>query len=645
MNHQVKWVFLDNTPRTLSYQVTPPVGSVGVVQFSGIVDFDGTDFTVLGDDAIGVMPLRPIIGTGSVSAVTSCNAFITCPINPNGIAPTVFFQYGTTASYTSTTSSQYLASGTTSVPITIQATGLHPATEYHYRMVAAYSGGLSYGTDQVFVTTNSPTTEIIAFRSDAAPGIAGAAFDGFGGFAINDYGHVAFRAAVSGSGVTSLNSQGIWADYSGTSQLAARTGDPAPGVSSGIFATLGDPVYNNRDQVAFIGTLQNVGSVTTLSSTGIWCRGTNGVLSLVARTRTPVSGRPIFNAFRKLALPRQTGVIFLADLTHVSGVTSTNDQGIWAVNSSNRLQQVVRKGERVTVGATQKTITSFSALASPAADGGQARSFNGSGTVLCTVAFSDGTQGVMRILPSLATSVLLQQRTAAPGVPGAQFSWFYNPAINDRNHSAFRGLLGGSGITSSNNYGIWADRGSTRQLIARTGASARGITRGIFAGLSEPVYDNLDRVAFLGTLKVGSGVTTANATGIWSTGTSGVLSLVTRAQAQAPGCPAGAKFAAFNQFVLPDRGGVMFLGTLTAGSGGVAGANAQGVWAVDTLGRLKLVVRTGDTLNIDGDVKTISTLTIFSPGVQSSHFNRSGGIIYRATFTDGTQGLIAVFPE
>ena len=502
--------------------------------------------------------------------------------------------------------------------------------------------GVTVKTYQVIVFSQRPEADTVAFRGDAAPGISRATFAGFTEFAINDYGHVAFRATLAGSGATTANNVGIWAERGTVSKLVARAGTAAVGVTGGTFATLGDPIYNNRDQTAFIGTLAVSGSVTTANSTGIWCTGTTGVLALVTRAQTPVAGRPTFSLFRRVAMPSQGGVMFLADVAAGTGVTSANNQGVWAINSRNVLQQVVRKGQTVQVGTVAKVITGFSTLTPPTNPGAQARSFNGSGALICTATFGDGTQGFLSVSPALAVSVLAVQNGAAPGISGAKFASFVNPAINDRNHAAFRAVISGTGITTLNNTGIWADRGTVRGLVARTGALAGNI----FASLSEPVYDNLDRVTFLGTLKSGvAGVSALNDEGIWATGTTGVLAPVVREQAQAPGCPTGAKFASFPQFVLPDRGGVVFQGTLTAGTGGVTTVNAQGVWAVNTLGQPKLIVRTGDTLVVNNTVRTISSLYLFGPSVQSSNFNRFGTLIYKATFTDGTQGLFAFLLE
>jgi uncharacterized repeat protein (TIGR03803 family) len=274
--------------------------------------------------------------------------------------------------------------------------------------------------------------------------------------------------------------------------------------------------------------------------------------------------------------------------------------------------------------------------------------------------------------PLYGTALIVLTKDAAPGIAGAIFGAFGNPAINDSDHAAFQATVTGSGINTSgsaaDNSGIWADIGTNgRTLIVQTGSSAPGYTvgttAGIFAALSDPVYSNSDTVAFLGTLEATGTVSASNKTGIWATASgsaAGPVLLVARAGDPAPDAngatsPSGPVFASFAQFVLPDQAGVAFLANLVSGTpaapapGGVISANNAGIWAVDTSGVLKRIIRKGDSLTYKGVVKTVSGLTIFNAPAastgQTRHFNNPGDLIYKATFTDGSSGIVqSVFP-
>jgi len=125
------------------------------------------------------------------------------------------------------------------------------------------------------------------------------------------------------------------------------------------------------------------------------------------------------------------------------------------------------------------------------------------------------------------------------------------------------------------------------------------------------------------------------------------MSLIARTGIQAPDSPNGTVFSKFLQFVLPDEGGVIILANL-AGSG-VTSANNEGVWAVDTIGQLRLIVRKGDFQTINGASKKISTLSLFvptstSPG-QSRSFNHAGDLLYSAAFGGNASAIFrVVFP-
>jgi len=269
-------------------------------------------------------------------------------------------------------------------------------------------------------------------------------------------------------------------------------------------------------------------------------------------------------------------------------------------------------------------------------------------------------------IPTFVTMGLASTKDASPGIPGGAFTSLGNPVINNLNHIAFQAFVAGgtaTGIKTANNCGIWADTGNQgRLLVARTGSPAPGTT-GTFATLSDPVYASDDAVAFVGTLvKTGTDSTSISAqnnTGIWA-GVSGSLALVARTGSPAPDA-AGATsasspvFSSFAQIVLPDQGGVVFVGNLKAGTaavpgpGGVVPSNSQAIWAQDTAGVLKQLIRKGDGLTVKGVAKTVSTLTIFNaPAMvagQTRHFNNPGDLIYKIGFTDGSISLITtVFP-
>src|SRR5262249_26128537 len=68
-----------------------------------------------GGNAGGTTP--PAAVTGSATALTMTRATLTGTVNPNGVAATAYFQYGTASGYVSTTSAMNVGAGASAVPV------------------------------------------------------------------------------------------------------------------------------------------------------------------------------------------------------------------------------------------------------------------------------------------------------------------------------------------------------------------------------------------------------------------------------------------------------------------------------------------------------------------------------------------------
>ncbi len=153
---------------------------------------------------------------------------------------------------------------------------------------------------------------------------------------------------------------------------------------------------------------------------------------------------------------------------------------------------------------------------------------------------------------------------AAPGATGRFFSYFLYPTIGDGGHIAFDGFLTGNTLSDE---GIWVGLPGALQLAAREGVAAPGAGAGVtFACCFQiPTINASGQVAFRGNLQ-GSGVTGANAAGIWAGG-AGSLSLVARTGTPAAELPDGVTYLAlYTDPCLNDSGEVCFAARV-AGTG------------------------------------------------------------------------------
>jgi hypothetical protein len=105
------------------------------------------------------------ITTNPATNVASFSATLNGSVNPHGSSTTVYFQYGTTTSYGSTTTSQS-RNGNAAERVTANINGLSASTTYHFRIMAHNSAGTSYGSDRTF-TTLSPTGPPVVITNPA----------------------------------------------------------------------------------------------------------------------------------------------------------------------------------------------------------------------------------------------------------------------------------------------------------------------------------------------------------------------------------------------------------------------------------------------------------------------------------------------
>jgi hypothetical protein len=247
---------------------------------------------------------------------------------------------------------------------------------------------------------------LMARSGTPAPGTpSGVDFEFLRGHAgSNSEGRVAFYASLTGDGVDETNNEGLWSDASGTLQLVARRGSPAPGTPEGVnfefslvfpnVFPLG-PVLNDRGQIAFRANLTGAG-VTSANNQGLWS-GDVGSLSLVARTGEQAPGTPntvLFSNLFRPALNSEGQLAFRANLTGF-GVTSSNNLGIWATDQDGAVQLIVRKGAALEVApGDSRFISDLGFVIDSGNSDGRASAFNDLGQLVFWAKFTNGTQGV-----------------------------------------------------------------------------------------------------------------------------------------------------------------------------------------------------------------------------------------------------------
>ena len=139
-------------------------------QFS---DISATSPEGINLDVIGYDLVHAIVSTAPATNVASFSATLNGTVDPEGLAATVHFQYGTTTNYGSVTANQNY-SGNTTQNVSANISGLTASTTYHFRIVATTSTATTYGSDRTFTTlsttgapvvTTNPATYIASFSA------------------------------------------------------------------------------------------------------------------------------------------------------------------------------------------------------------------------------------------------------------------------------------------------------------------------------------------------------------------------------------------------------------------------------------------------------------------------------------------------
>jgi len=144
-------VFTAGMGVTSSYQIPSGVLLDGTQYIWYMVSFNS-----LGDESVQSGPLyfqtpsAPTVQT-LPAAVGTLNSEVTLngSVNPNGSSTTVYFEYGLTTSYGTTTTQTGI--GTTPENFSAVVTGLSKDHTYHYRITAVNSFGTAVGADATFV--------------------------------------------------------------------------------------------------------------------------------------------------------------------------------------------------------------------------------------------------------------------------------------------------------------------------------------------------------------------------------------------------------------------------------------------------------------------------------------------------------------
>jgi hypothetical protein len=162
----------------------------------------------------------PTVVTGSTSPPEARAVTLEGTIDPEGVASSYHFEYGTGVAYGSRTDETSAGSGTGAVAASAALAGLRPNTAYHYRIVGSNAAGSIAGDDASFVTGSAPADIGPAFASGITPRSA------------------RIHGSVNPNSVNLSNSSGFTATYSFEYGTSTAYGQTAVGGNGGTLCLL-----------------------------------------------------------------------------------------------------------------------------------------------------------------------------------------------------------------------------------------------------------------------------------------------------------------------------------------------------------------------------------------------------------------------
>ena len=268
-------------------------------------------------------------------------------------------------------------------------------------------------------------------------------------------------------------------------------GAAAPG--GGNYASLGGPVFNGSGQAAFTANLGSFGA-----GAGIYA-GAPGSVQLIATHGAAAPAGGNYDRFSSPALNGAGQVAFRADL---SGGSSS--EGIFA-GTPGSLQAVALQGDATPAGGTF-TGGFFSPV------------LNNSGQVAFNAGLTGGS-ATSGIFVGAAGSLQAAALRGAAAPAGGNYNSFFRQVLNDSGQIAFAADLIGGSATS----GVFVGTPGAIRAAALQGTAAPG--GGTFATFNNPTLNNSGQVAFTATL-AGTGVTASNDRGLFAGSADGVVAIV-----------------------------------------------------------------------------------------------------------------------
>ncbi len=185
----------------------------------------------------------PTVVTLAASSITGTSATMNGTVNPNGLATTYHFEWGTTTSYGTSTTETSAGSGSSAIAVSSGLTGLTGGVTYHYRVVATNTDGSTSGNDISFTPGAAAVTTTAASSITTTTASTGGNVTSDGGSTVSARGicwSTTLNPTISGSHTTDGNGTGSF-----TSSITGLSANTTYHIRA--YATNGSGTYYGSD--------------------------------------------------------------------------------------------------------------------------------------------------------------------------------------------------------------------------------------------------------------------------------------------------------------------------------------------------------------------------------------------------------------
>ncbi|MCI0362661.1 MAG: hypothetical protein L0Y44_06340 [Phycisphaerales bacterium] len=326
-------------------------------------------------------------------------------------------------------------------------------------------------------------------------------------------GRLAFMAELVGPGVSFGNNSGIWKQADSGLQLVARDGDQAAGFPNGVAygAVLGLADFNEQHHLLIGGQVFGPG-ITAANDEVLWS-DRSGSLQVIAQDGQPAPGTnglvfgegqlgAAYGPFPKFVMTSASELVVEANLAG-PGVTAFNDEAIY-LEQDGQLTLLLREGDPVpgmpgvTFGGDGVTLSVFSLAAAAGPNVAFMVDLGGQQAPINVATFSTHT-GKLEPIVMFGDPAPNQPYTF--GVP-------FNPVLNDVGYVAFQAATpdDDNDPFTQPPYAIWSDRSGSLEAVAHPGDLVpTGQDTVTFVGTTYLFgFNDAGQVAFRGYVDVGA---------------------------------------------------------------------------------------------------------------------------------------------